>query len=117
MAVTSLGYVIIEATEPERWRQFAGSVLGLMPAEPGPDGSMRWRIDERPFRIAVVVGNSDRFVSAGWEFRDSDALEACIASLHASDVPVRVGSESEAANRLAKQIVFCSDPCGNQLEL
>ena len=117
MAVTSLGYVIIEATEPERWRQFASSVLGLMPAESGPDGSMRWRIDERPFRIAVVVGNSDRFVSAGWEFRDSDALEACIASLHASDVPVRIGSESEAANRLAKQIVFCSDPCGNQLEL
>src|SRR5688500_11780826 len=100
MAVTSLGYVIIEAAEPEQWRQFAGSVLGLMQAEAGADGSLRWRIDERPFRIAVVAGNSDRFVSVGWEFRDSDALDACIASLHSADVPVRVGSESEAANRL-----------------
>lgn len=117
MAVTSLGYVIIETTQPERWRHFAGSVLGLMQADEGPDGSLRWRIDERPFRLAVVAGNTDRFVSAGWEFRDSDALDACIASLRSADVPIRVGGESEAANRLAKRIVFCGDPCGNQLEL
>jgi 3,4-dihydroxy-9,10-secoandrosta-1,3,5(10)-triene-9,17-dione 4,5-dioxygenase len=117
MTVSSLGYVIIETTDPEQWRQFAGSVLGLMPAEAGSDDSLRWRIDERPFRIAVVAGNSDRFVSAGWEFPDSDALDACLASLRAADVSVRVGSESEAANRLAKRIAFCSDPCGNQLEL
>lgn len=117
MTVSSLGYVIIEATDPEAWRHFAVSVLGLMQAQAGPDGSLRLRVDERPFRIAVLPGTADRFVSAGWEFRDADALDACVASLRAADVPVRVGSEGEAANRLAKRIAFCSDPCGNQLEL
>lgn len=117
MAVTSLGYVIVEAVDLEKWRHFAVAVLGLMQGETGQDGSLRLRIDERPFRIAVIPGDTDRFVSAGWEFRDSEALDACIAGLRAADVPVRIGSEREAANRLAKRIVFCSDPCGNQLEL
>jgi 3,4-dihydroxy-9,10-secoandrosta-1,3,5(10)-triene-9,17-dione 4,5-dioxygenase len=117
MAVTSLGYVIVEATDLEKWRHFAVSVVGLMQGEAGADGSLRLRVDERPFRIAVIAGKADRFVSTGWEFRDAEVLDACIASLRSADVAVRIGSESEAANRLAKRVVFCSDPCGNQLEL
>ena len=69
MSVRSLGYVIIEATDLERWRQFALTTLGLMAGPLGPDGSLRLRIDERPFRLAVIPGRTDRFVSCGWEFR------------------------------------------------
>ncbi len=117
MTVRSLGYVIIEATDLEHWRRFALSTLGLMAGPPGPDGSLRLRIDERPFRLAVIPGKANRFVSCGWEFRDLQALDACLASLGAADVAVRAGTADEAANRLARQIAFCNDPCGNQLEL
>jgi 3,4-dihydroxy-9,10-secoandrosta-1,3,5(10)-triene-9,17-dione 4,5-dioxygenase len=117
MTVRSLGYVIIESTDLQRWRQFAVTTLGLMEGEPGPDGSLRLRIDERPFRIAVIPGKTDRFVSCGWEFQDAQALDACLAGLRAADVAVRAGTPDEATNRLAKRVVFCADPCGNQLEL
>jgi 3,4-dihydroxy-9,10-secoandrosta-1,3,5(10)-triene-9,17-dione 4,5-dioxygenase len=117
MAVRSLGYVVIEATDLQRWRRFAVETLGLMEGPPGPDGSLRLRIDERPFRIAVVAGKADRFASAGWEFRDEQALQACVDGLRAAGVAVRAGTDREAANRLAKQVMFCSDPAGNPLEL
>lgn len=117
MKASTLGYLIVESTDPEKWRHFAVSVIGLMQGDNGPDGSLRFRIDDRPFRLSVVAGKADRLLGAGWEFRDVAALDACIASLRAADVKVRFGSEAEAANRLAKRIAFCSDPCGNQLEL
>jgi len=117
MAVRSLGYIVIEATDLQRWRRFAVETLGLMEGPPGPDGSLRLRIDERPFRIAVVPGKADRFASAGWEFRDAQALQAVSDSLRAAGVAVRSGTEGEAASRLARQVMFCSDPAGNQLEL
>src|ERR1700733_6573563 len=110
MRVSSLGYVIVETTDLFKWRHFAVTTLGLMESTPGPDGSLRLRIDERPFRLAVIAGQADRFVSAGWEFRDEAAWEACLASLRAAEVAVRMGSDAEAANRLAHKIAFCRDP-------
>ena len=117
MTVRSLGYVVVEASDPGAWRKFAIDVIGLMEGPPGPDGSLRLRIDERPFRIAVVPGKRDRFLSCGWEFRDAAELEAVIGTLTAARVEVRRGTEAEAVNRCVRQIAFCTDPCGNQLEL
>ncbi len=117
MTVRTLGYVVVEASDVGAWRKFAVDVIGLMEGPPGPDGSLRLRIDERPFRIAVVPGKRDRFVSCGWEFRDAAALEAVIGTLKAARVEVRRGSEAEALNRCVREIAFCADPGGNQLEL
>jgi 3,4-dihydroxy-9,10-secoandrosta-1,3,5(10)-triene-9,17-dione 4,5-dioxygenase len=117
MTVRSLGYVVVEASDPGAWRKFAIDVIGLMEGPPGPDCSLRLRIDERPFRIAVVPGKRDRFLSCGWEFRDGEELEAVIGTLTAARVEVRRGTEAEAVNRCVRQIAFCTDPCGNQLEL
>lgn len=117
MAVSSLGYVVVEAPDTQAWRRFGVEVLGLMAGTDGPDGSLRLRVDERPFRIAVLPGKTNRFVSSGWEFKDEVALEAIIAGLKASKVDVRMGSTAEAEARSVRRIAFCADPCGNQLEL
>jgi 3,4-dihydroxy-9,10-secoandrosta-1,3,5(10)-triene-9,17-dione 4,5-dioxygenase len=117
MTVRSLGYVVIEATDVARWRKFAVDVLGLMEGQPGADGSVRFRIDERPFRISVIPGKKDRFISCGWEFRDAAELTQTIAALRAARIEVREGTAAEAENRAVRQIAFCADPCGNQLEL
>jgi 3,4-dihydroxy-9,10-secoandrosta-1,3,5(10)-triene-9,17-dione 4,5-dioxygenase len=117
MTVRSLGYVVVESADVAAWRKFALEVIGLMEGPPGADGSVRFRIDERPFRIAVVPGKKNRFFSCGWEFRDAAELEATIATLRQAKVEVRQGSAAEAENRAVRQIAFCADPCGNQLEL
>jgi 3,4-dihydroxy-9,10-secoandrosta-1,3,5(10)-triene-9,17-dione 4,5-dioxygenase len=116
-AVSSLGYVRVESTQVAQWRHFALDVLGLMEGPAGADGSLRLRVDERPFRIAVIPGKTDRFLSSGWEFRSPTALERCVASLESAGVRVRTGTPEEAAERLVSRLAFCSDPCGNSLEL
>jgi 3,4-dihydroxy-9,10-secoandrosta-1,3,5(10)-triene-9,17-dione 4,5-dioxygenase len=117
MAVSSLGYVVVEAPDVGVWRRFGVEILGLTEGPQGSDGSLRLRVDERPFRILVMPGDSNRFASAGWEFRDQTALQAAIASLRSAGVTVRAGSLQEAENRCVREIAFCVDPCGNPLEL
>ncbi|MBS0366930.1 MAG: VOC family protein [Proteobacteria bacterium] len=117
MTVRSLGYVVVETTDIAAWRRFATDLIGLMEGPTGPDGSLRLRVDERPFRIAVVPGKSNRFVSCGWEFRDAVELAEAVATLKKAGVDVRPGTEAEAANRVVDQLFHCSDPCGNALEL
>ena len=117
MTVRSLGYVVVEATDVAAWRKFAVDTLGLMEGAPGPDGSLRLRIDERPFRLTVVPGKKDRFVSSGWEFKDAAELAEAIATLRGAGVEVRAGTDAEAVNRAVRQIAYCADPAGNQLEL
>jgi 3,4-dihydroxy-9,10-secoandrosta-1,3,5(10)-triene-9,17-dione 4,5-dioxygenase len=117
MTVISLGYVIVESADLASWRKFAVEVLGLMEGAAGPDGSLRLRIDERPFRIAVVPGKRNRMLCCGWEFRDAAALDAALTKLRAAGVEVRAGTQAEADNRAVRRLAHCIDPCGNQLEL
>jgi 3,4-dihydroxy-9,10-secoandrosta-1,3,5(10)-triene-9,17-dione 4,5-dioxygenase len=117
MVASTLGYINIESTDLGRWREFAVNTLGLMEGLPGSDGSVRLRVDERPFRLAISRGSQDRFVSAGWEFPNVADFHACLASLRSADVSVREATEVEAQSRFAKELAFCADPSGNQVEL
>jgi len=82
-----------------------------------PDGSLRLRVDERPFRIAVMPGRTERFLAAGWEFSDREQFEACLRSLRSADVPVQLADPADAAARCVTQLARCADPAGNALEL
>jgi 3,4-dihydroxy-9,10-secoandrosta-1,3,5(10)-triene-9,17-dione 4,5-dioxygenase len=117
MTVRTLGYVVVESTDVGAWRKFALELLGLMEGPQGADGSVLFRIDERPFRIAVVPGQRNRFISSGWELRDAQEFEGALATLRSGNVEVRMGSKAEAENRAVRALAFCADPCGNQLEL
>jgi 3,4-dihydroxy-9,10-secoandrosta-1,3,5(10)-triene-9,17-dione 4,5-dioxygenase len=116
MTISSLGYVVVESADPESWRRFGADVLGLMPAD-SADGGVRFRMDDRPFRLAIVPGKEDRFVAAGWELPSREAFDATIASLREAGVAVEPGSKADAADRLVHQLARCQDPSGNQLEL
>jgi len=116
MAISSLGYVIIEAKDPAAWRTFGADVLGLMAAD-APAGEVRLRMDERPFRIAVKPGDADRFVASGWELPSLEAYEATIAKLREAGVEVEIGSREDAADRKVYGLVRCKDPSGNLLEI
>jgi 3,4-dihydroxy-9,10-secoandrosta-1,3,5(10)-triene-9,17-dione 4,5-dioxygenase len=117
MAAVTLGYVIVESADPSVWRQFAVDTVGLMEGAAGPQGALRLRIDERPFRIEVRRGPRERFASCGWELAGAAALADCVAGLREAGVAVRGGTAAEAEARCVREIAFCADPCGNQLEL
>lgn len=116
MSVVSLGYLVVESTDLDRWRRFANDLMGFMVKET-PDGALQLRIDDRPFRFLIVAGAQDRLHGAGWELADAAAFETCIAALEAGGHAVTRESAALAAARCAHGLASLLDPAGNRVEL
>jgi hypothetical protein len=66
-SVHSLGYLVVETTDLDRWRELAVDVLG-MAVGTGPDESALYlRLDDRPYRLVVHPGQTERLVTVGWD--------------------------------------------------
>lgn len=118
MDIRSLGYVVIESTDPQKWLEFGTDVVGLMAAPNMPDdGNVYLKMDERPFRFAIVKGEQDRLSCAGWELRDRADFDAAKARLEEAGVHYENGSAELAETRQVKDIIVLKDPAGNKLEL
>ena len=114
--IHSLGLVRFGSTVVEEWRGFAADILGMSVSD-GPDGSLLLRMDERPYRIAIVPSATDRLLAAAFEVRDRVALEVAVRELEAAGVAVKEGSADEAAARQVERFVAFNDPNGNPLEI
>lgn len=117
MAVSSLGYIVVEATDLDRWRSFAVDFLGMMEApSPNPDVAL-FRIDDRPYRFWIQKGEQDRFVAPGWEFADKESFDAAVEALKAAGRPVEHLDVLEARARQTYEIVRSTDPDGHAFEI
>ncbi|BBZ36373.1 biphenyl-2,3-diol 1,2-dioxygenase [Mycolicibacterium confluentis] len=115
--VKSLGYVSIQASDIERWRQFAFDVLGFAQGSgPDPD-SLYLRMDERAARIIVTPGDTDKIVTVGWEVRDRAALGDVARALDSAGVAYKELSLAEADVRRVEQVIAFEDPAGNSVEV
>jgi len=118
MNVRSLGYVLIESTNPQQWLEFGTAVLGLMVAPAMPDdGAVYFKMDERPFRLAIVPGGADRLLLCGLELLDEANFLAACDELAAAGVALTRGTREEATQRRVRDLVRLQDPSGNTLEL
>lgn len=117
MSVTSLGYVVAEATDLDAWARFAADVLGVMPAPSPRDDVLLFRIDDRPFRLWVQRGTQNRFVAAGWEVAGKPQFEAALAALEAAGRPVERLSTMDARARQTYEAARSSDPAGHAFEI
>ena len=118
----SLGYVTISTNDIDRWRQFAFGVLGFAegspPKEKSPDSSALYlRMDERPARLIVLPGETDRVLTIGWEVRDHAALQRVKAALDGAGVAFKQLSVDEAEARRVEEVIAFEDPAGNTLEV
>jgi 3,4-dihydroxy-9,10-secoandrosta-1,3,5(10)-triene-9,17-dione 4,5-dioxygenase len=113
----SLGHITISTNDIDRWRHFAFGVLGFAEGK-GPDSSALYlRMDERPARIIVVPGETDRVVTIGWEVRDHAALQRVKAALDGAGVAFKQLSVDEAETRRAEAVITFEDPAGTTLEV
>jgi len=117
MGVSSLGYVVAQSRDLSAWQSFGADVLGLMPAAAPADGTLAFRIDERPFRLLIEQGEREGFLTAGLEFASKAHFHAAIGKLTAHGVAVEMAPAAVAKQRLAHELARCADPAGNQLEL
>lgn len=118
MDVRSLGYVVIESTDPQQWLTYGTEVLGLMVAPGMPDdGNVYLKMDERPFRFAINKAESDRLALCGWELADQADFEQAKQALADAGVSFETGTAEEAQLRRVRDLIRLQDPSGNTLEL
>lgn len=116
MGVASLGYVVAQSRDIAAWRHFGTQILGLMEAK-SPEGSLAFRLDERPFRLSIQSGDTDSVLAAGLEFASPAAFAETLAKLQQAGVNVHHEAGELAKSRHAHALASCTDPDGNKLEL
>jgi 3,4-dihydroxy-9,10-secoandrosta-1,3,5(10)-triene-9,17-dione 4,5-dioxygenase len=118
MDVRSLGYVVIESTDPAKWLEYGCNILGLMSVPNGADdGSVYLKMDQRPYRFAIEKGDQNRLSCCGWELSGEAALSNAKSTLEAANIPFEVGSAADAKTRRVRGLIRLQDPSGNKLEL
>lgn len=115
MSVSALGYFGFEVSDLAAWRRYATEFLGLMETE-GPNGSLRYRYDERAWRIGVAEGAADDLAYAGFEVAGAAGLDALLARLESLGIPA-ARDAALAHARGVTELAVCNDPTGLQIEL
>jgi len=118
MALASIGYLRIQASDVPAWMAFATDVLGLMEAPREDSAGARFlRMDDHPFRFMIEPGDSDGLLACGLEYRGREEWEAVCADLRDAGFEVRDGDAGDARRRCVSGFATVTDPGGNVLEL
>ncbi|MBN9740403.1 MULTISPECIES: iron-dependent extradiol dioxygenase HsaC [Amycolatopsis] len=117
MAIRSLGYLRIEATDMDAWRVYGLKVLGMVEGSGTDPNALYLRMDDFPARLVIVPGEKDRLAQAGWEAANAAELDDVRARLDAASVPYKEGTPEELADRRVAEMISFTDPSGNTLEV
>jgi extradiol dioxygenase len=105
----ALGYVGVTTARAAEWLDFAPSILAA-DAQRAADGSVRVRIDERPYRLAIHAGPDDELSYIGWEVADKAAVEAAFEQFDRAGYSPAWGDEELAGARGVGHVVSVRDP-------
>ncbi|MEU0883701.1 iron-dependent extradiol dioxygenase HsaC [Lentzea sp. NPDC005914] len=117
MGIRSLGYLRIEATDMDRWREFGLKVLGMVEGKGSTPGALYLRMDDFPARLVIVPGDADRLQASGWEAATEAELEEVAKRLASAGVSYVEGTAEDLAERRVNGLIRFEDPSGNTLEV
>ncbi|HEX9684046.1 MAG TPA: VOC family protein [Acidimicrobiales bacterium] len=117
MQVNGLSYIGVNATDPSAWTRYATEILGLAPADDDGDADLRFRMDERSWRLAVHRAEWPGLAYVGWEVADAAMLDSAAAELTDAGIEVVVADEATARNRAVREMVSFEAPGGHWTEL
>ncbi|GAA5164033.1 MULTISPECIES: iron-dependent extradiol dioxygenase HsaC [Amycolatopsis] len=117
MGIRSLGYLRIEATDMDKWREYGLKVLGMVEGKGTNPEALYLRMDDFPARLVIVPGETDRLAQAGWEVANAPELDEVRAALESHGVPYKEGSAEQLADRRVTELITFDDPSGNTLEV
>ena len=116
MALRSLAYLRIEATDVAAWREYGLKVLGLVEGRGANPDALYLRMDDFPARLVIVPSDRDHLQASGWETANAGELQDIRRRLDDAGVPYKEGTEEELADRRVDELVVFEDPAGSRLE-
>jgi 2,3-dihydroxybiphenyl 1,2-dioxygenase len=73
--VTQLGYLVLDVSDMDAWRDLAASVIGAEERRDADSGSIRLRFDEQHHRLTLRQAKADAIRAIGWEVPSLGELE------------------------------------------
>lgn len=113
--VGALGYIGIGVSSLADWADFA-HLMGLMDGPAGPDGSVRYRMDEQAWRIALHPSGEDDCIYLGFDCGHAARFEAVMARVVAAGWPCERDA-GLASTRGVMELARLTDPDGVPIEL
>ncbi|NLG46637.1 VOC family protein, partial [Gordonia sp. (in: high G+C Gram-positive bacteria)] len=114
--IRSLGYMRIDATDMNAWREYGLKVLGMVEGSGSIPGALYLRMDDFPARLVIVPSDRDHLACSGWECATAAGLQEVRDRLTAAGVEFREGTAEELADRRVAELIVFADPDGNVLE-
>ena len=114
--IRGLSYFVSQIENFSQWQRYAEDVLGMQ-VQPAPGGGLYVKMDERPFRMLVVEGDSPRYLASGWELASEQAFEQALQHLERCGVQWQAGTAQAIEQRGVQALVTVTDPSGNHHEL
>ncbi|MCC5575371.1 VOC family protein [Microtetraspora sp. AC03309] len=115
--IEALNYIGFTSPAAKEWETFGPEILGVQLADPGPEGSVRMRVDDAAHRISVHPADSDDLAYLGWGVRGPSALIRVTDRLETSGTEVHRGEPELAAERGVTELAWFTDPFGFRHEL
>jgi 2,3-dihydroxyethylbenzene 1,2-dioxygenase len=115
--VTELGYLCLGVRDLGAWKAFAGEVLGLELVAGETARRCYVRMDYWHRRILLEENGGDDLDAAGWRVAGPAELEEMAERLRLAEIPFKVASEQEAADRQVLGFIKATDPGGTPLEI
>lgn len=112
-----LGYLVFEASRPQRWMDFCQRTLGLPAPLINPDGSRGWQLDGQAQRLIVQEGPADDVVALGLHCASEPVLDALAARIRQAGLELEEGNPRQCTARRVHRLVRTTDPAGNAVEL
>lgn len=116
MTISCLGYIGISASDPVAWKRLLGDILGLMEGPPDGD-TVRMRMDDQAWRIAIEKGDDDDLTYAGFEVAEASGLDVMREQLAGIGIETRRADRALCARRGVMDMIHCTDPTGLQVEI
>jgi len=112
--IRNLSYVGFASPRADEWRHFGPDILGTEMAPQGPDGAVRLRVDEAPWRLAIHPGAVNDLLYVGWNLGDASSVHSAAEMLSRRGFePIR----DQQGERPASDLVSVIDPFGFRHEL
>ncbi len=122
MGVAQLGYIGLNVSDADNWRDVLSNILGLEIRQESPlsteeNAPFYARMDDRHHRLALSPGKQDGIRYAGWEASSWSEFEQLSDCLSKGGIKTIEGSAQDCLQRKVQALFRFQDPEGNAAEI
>lgn len=117
MGVSQLGYLVLDVSDIDAWRDLAASIMGAEQRRDQSADLVRLRFDEHHHRITLRPAKTDSVAAIGWEVPSLGELESVRKRVTERGFSITEGTREDLTDRKVAALFRFRDMDGFPLEI